>query len=253
MSGTILDLIAGILLVVGGTVTILALCWPKRSARPAACVVGHRLVVCYGGKVDVQSLAGTQEAAQVARSSRAGAAASRAGKGAPAGRPEYVIFLSPRFCPKGYRIAWFQPVGAAAVGVDRDKLPLQLLVATQLHPHGHDRYRILAAVYDLDAHPVVSRTVDPATGDDTKLDPAAVKLPPEVDDAEHRAQRGDREGDGIHAPDSTPADCSGQDRSGEPLTLPTVTIHRRTFALALLNAFGAGFLTAILLVILIML
>lgn len=158
-------------------------------------------VLAYDDSLDAR-LSPSEEAAQVGTRGSDSAAAGGARKGAIPALEQLLVLLGPRFCPKAYGVAWFEPMRTAGVRIDRQKLPLQLLVAAEFDAHGHDRHRILAAVYHVDTEPVVPETVDPALRPDTQLDAGAIDLAPEVAQAQRGAEQRDAQGNGVHSAES---------------------------------------------------
>ncbi len=156
-----------------------------RRVRLADCEL-----VIYDAALDVLP---AQHAAEVTGGAGGEMAAGGAGKGALPKFDELVILLGPGFRPKSYGIMWVQPVGAAR-GVQGEKMPFKLLLAAEPDADGHDRHRILAAVYHLDGQPVGAVASGPRPGDDQQLDAVAVQGAPQVDHAEHSTEERDPKG-----------------------------------------------------------
>lgn len=156
-------------------------------------------VIAYQRELEAR-LAPAEQTSQIARGPGGDAAAGRARERASSSLDELVILLGTGFCPEGYGVAWFEPIGAAPSAIERQKLPLKLLVAAELNADGCERHRILAAVYHLDAETAVARAVDPSLWPDAKLDASAVPFAPEIDQPEHGAEQGNGEGNSVHSP-----------------------------------------------------
>jgi hypothetical protein len=160
---------------------------------------GDYLAVTFDDRCDLR-LASPQEPAEIWGTAGEPPAARGACECASSLLPEFVILLDPGLCPETHRIAWFQPIGAP-VRIQGEKLPLQLLVSSQLNADGRDRHRILAAIYDLNAKTAATGGIDPPARHDAQFHSGAIKIAPQVDKAEQCAEERDAEGNTIHASD----------------------------------------------------